>query len=72
MAALCGPLVTKSLRQTLDKVDLRVVRAIAIVESDLVLDSDYSVTLNADQETSPGGTITYPIVGSPLALEVLV
>lgn len=32
----------------------------------LVLDSDYSVTLNTDQETAPGGTITYPITGSPL------
>src|SRR5688572_27470082 len=32
-----------------------------------VLDSDYSVTLNADQTASPGGSITYPLSGSPLA-----
>lgn len=36
------------------------------VESTLVLDSDYSVTLNADQNTNPGGSITYPISGSPM------
>ena len=37
-------------------------------ETALVLDTDYSVTLNANQETSPGGTVTYPISGSPLAV----
>ncbi len=37
------------------------------VETALVLDTDYSVSLNANQETSPGGTITYPISGTPLA-----
>ena len=37
------------------------------VETTLVLDSDYSVTLNGDQDTSPGGTVTYPISGSPMA-----
>lgn len=35
--------------------------------STLVLSSDYSVALNADQTVSPGGTVTYPISGSPLA-----
>jgi hypothetical protein len=30
-------------------------------ESDLVLDSDYSVLLNLDQDQNPGGTVTYPI-----------
>ena len=30
-------------------------------ESTLVLDSDYTVTLNADQETSPGGAISYAL-----------
>jgi glycerophosphoryl diester phosphodiesterase len=39
----------------------------AEVETALVLGADYSVTLNANQETSPGGTVTYPISGSPLA-----
>jgi Pectate lyase superfamily protein/Chaperone of endosialidase len=38
------------------------------VETALVLDTDYSVSLNANQETSPGGTITYPISGTPLAV----
>lgn len=35
---------------------------------ELVLDSDYSVTLNEDQNNNPGGTITYPRAGSPLAI----
>lgn len=34
--------------------------------ADLVLDSDYSVALNADQNANPGGSITYPIIGSPM------
>lgn len=36
------------------------------VETALVLDTDYTVTLNANQETSPGGSVTYPISGSAL------
>lgn len=32
----------------------------------LVLDSDYSVALNVDQNNTPGGAITYPISGEPL------
>lgn len=36
------------------------------VETQLVLNSDFSVALNANQETSPGGTVTYPISGAPL------
>jgi len=48
--------------------DLQVVKTSTIgVESVLVLDSDYSVSLNVDQDALPGGTITYPISGSPLA-----
>lgn len=47
--------------------DLRVVKLAFGVETTLTLNSDYSVTLNADQEVSPGGTISYPISGSPLA-----
>jgi hypothetical protein len=35
-------------------------------ETSLTLDSDYSVSINADQTNAPGGTITYPISGSPL------
>ncbi len=33
-------------------------------ESTLVLDSDYTVTLNANQDTSPGGTVTYSLPSS--------
>jgi hypothetical protein len=36
------------------------------VQTTLVLDSDYSVTLNADQDANPGGSITHPKTGSPL------
>ena len=39
----------------------------AAVTTTLVLDSDYSVSVNADQDASPGGAITYPISGAPLA-----
>lgn len=39
---------------------------VAGVETPLVLDSDYSVALNENQDTSPGGTITYPISGAAL------
>jgi hypothetical protein len=50
------------------KADVQVVRADASgAETTLTLDSDYSVAVNADQTASPGGTITYPITGSPLA-----
>jgi hypothetical protein len=37
------------------------------VETVLTLDSDYTVTLNGDQVADPGGDITYPASGSPLA-----
>jgi hypothetical protein len=48
--------------------DISVVRADSNgAETTLVLNSDYSVTLNGDQNASPGGTVTYPISGSPLA-----
>lgn len=49
--------------------DLRVVLTVISTEaeSDLVLDSDYSVTLNPDQEAAPGGSITYPLSGSAMA-----
>lgn len=50
------------------KTDIRVVLATPSgTETDLVLDSDYSVTLNGDQDAAPGGTITYPISGDALA-----
>lgn len=48
--------------------DLRVIRTSTIgTETVLVLASDYNVTLNPDQDASPGGTITYPISGGALA-----
>lgn len=48
--------------------DLQVLKTSTIgVESVLVLNSDYSVSLNPDQDVSPGGTITYPISGVALA-----
>jgi len=34
----------------------------------LALDSDYSVQLNANQNSAPGGWITYPVSGTPLAI----
>lgn len=47
--------------------DIAVVRTMPSgLEETLVLDSDYSVTLNGDQDANPGGTITYPISGDPL------
>lgn len=36
------------------------------IESTLVLDSDYTVTLSSDQDSQPGGTVTYPVSGAPL------
>lgn len=36
------------------------------VETTLTYGVHYTVTLNTNQETSPGGTVTYPISGSPL------
>lgn len=36
-------------------------------DTTLTLDSHYSVALNVDQDSSPGGTITYPVSGDPLA-----
>lgn len=36
-------------------------------ESTLVLDTHYSVELNENQNSNPGGTVTYPISGLPLA-----
>lgn len=36
------------------------------VETVLVENTHYTVSLNANQETSPGGIVTYPVSGSPL------
>lgn len=40
------------------KNDLRVVKTVSGVESDLVVDTDFTVAFNPDQSVSPGGTIT--------------
>lgn len=48
--------------------DLRVVLQDALTaEYMLTLGVDYSVSMNPDQNADPGGTITYPLSGSPLA-----
>jgi hypothetical protein len=53
--------------KTYDKADVEVLRTgVDGVEVELVLDSDYSVALNVDQDVSPGGAVLYPIVGAPL------
>ena len=50
-----------------DAADVKVVVAnSAGVETTLALNSDYSVTLNPNQDTSPGGVVTYPLSGSPM------
>lgn len=50
-----------------DKTDIKLLRIDSTgATQELTLDSDYSVTLNANQDTAPGGTIAYPISGSPL------
>ncbi len=36
------------------------------IETAPVLNSGYSVTLNGDQDASPGGSVTYPLSGAPL------
>jgi hypothetical protein len=44
--------------------DVQVVRAFAGIESVLVLNTDYTVSLNGNQNTNPGGTVT---LSAPLA-----
>lgn len=50
-----------------DKTNIQVLRVSPNgVATTLTLDSDYSVTLNADQNATPGGSFTYPVSGPPL------
>lgn len=35
--------------------------------TELANDTDYTLVLNSDQETDPGGTVTYPVSGSALS-----
>lgn len=47
------------------KTEVQVVKVSASgAETTLVQDSDYSISVNANQLTSPGGTVTYPRVGA--------
>jgi hypothetical protein len=50
--------------------DIRVVSTVIAtnVESDLVLNTNYTVARNADQDSSPGGTVTYKVGGVTTAL----
>lgn len=49
------------------KQDLQVTLTDVAGDHPLVLDSDYSVLLNVNQDSNPGGTVLYPILGAPLA-----
>lgn len=52
--------------------DLSVVYTTALsVESTLVLDSDYTVSLNGDQNASPGGTVTYSLLATGEKLTII-
>lgn len=50
---------------TADDITLTVTDSAGVATS-LVRGTHYSVALNPDQESAPGGTVTYPISGSPL------
>lgn len=51
-----------------EKADVAVIHtSVSAVDAVLALDSDYSVAVNIDQENYPGGYVTYPLSGSPLA-----
>jgi hypothetical protein len=52
--------------KTYAKQELQVIISDGVTPQTLVLDSDYSVALNADQVNTPGGSVTYPLSGSPL------
>lgn len=46
--------------------------AVDLIESDgteteQTVTTDYTVSINSDQDADPGGTVTYPVSGSPLA-----
>lgn len=49
-----------------DRAHLQWVTVTDGIETLHVLDSTYSVTLNSDQDADPGGTVTYPLTGSPM------
>jgi hypothetical protein len=50
-----------------DKTDVKVLLVNASgVSTALTLDSDYSVSLSTNQDAAPGGSVSYPITGSPM------
>jgi hypothetical protein len=52
--------------------DLSVIYTTALsVESTLVLDSDYTVSLNGDQNANPGGSVTYSLLATGEKLTVI-
>lgn len=54
------------------KVDLKVIlTAVGGVNTTLVLDSNYSVALNPDQNSSPGGTVTYSLLTAGQKLTIV-
>lgn len=50
--------------------NIRVIETVVAteVETDLVLNTNYTVTRNLDQDNNPGGSITYVVAGVPTAL----
>lgn len=50
--------------------DIKVTKAVGGVETELALGTDYTVTLNSNQDTSPGGEVTYTLAsGAVLVIE---
>lgn len=58
--------------KTFNEEDIRVVLTDTdAVESDLTIDTDYSVSLNADQDDDPGGTVTYSTLATGEKLTIV-
>jgi hypothetical protein len=58
--------------KTFEKADVKVIYTdVDEIESVLVLDSDYTVTLNLDQNASPGGSISYSTLATGEKLTIL-
>jgi hypothetical protein len=49
-----------------DRAHVKVTRTVGGVNQLLLLDEEYTVTLNPDQTVSPGGAVVYPMTGSPM------
>ena len=46
--------------------DVSATLLVAGVETPLALDTHFSVAVHADQDVTPGGTVTYPLIGAPM------